>query len=322
MQDIPVLAFSEKGTFNFNDFNQLPPGMKEWISETVLLNLELENDTILQKENYIRSRWGNYLQGTKRTKVLDPDECEEIFTGHTQDIYDECILSTHWHQDLPYNLNTPICSATSIHTPAGCVAVAMAQVMNYWQYPASFNWSILQNTYPYNSTSSSAYEVAWLMVDIGLKVNMNYNCESSGATSNKAKNVLDDDYGYSNSISHTNWNSNDIRNNIKWGYPLILGGYRTSTTVLGITWYTNGHAWVCDGLREEWDNYERSCPSPQGPVISHIIRDYNYYLHMNWGWGNWSNEDAWYFSNSLTRPDNGTGRDYKWNKDIIINIHP
>ena len=42
---------------------------------------------------------------------------------------------------------------------------------------------------------------------------------------------------------------------------------------------------------------------------------------MNWGWGNYAGEDTWYYSNNSTHPIN-TNYNFKWNKDMIINIHP
>ncbi|OYT17696.1 MAG: hypothetical protein B7C24_01240 [Bacteroidetes bacterium 4572_77] len=103
----------------------------------------------------------------------------------------------------------------------------------------------------------------------------------------------------------------------------MLGGYRTRVNVAGIYIYLNGHQWITDGLREEYDSYEvdglLGCCNHD---ISYIGKNHIYYLHMNWGWGNNAGEDTWYFSNNLTKPDDGSGRDYKWNKDMIINIHP
>jgi hypothetical protein len=159
------------------------------------------------------------------------------------------------------------------------------------------------------------------MKDIGNHVDMSYGCDGSSASSNKAKKVLDDDFGYNNSISYSDWNIDVIRNNIRWGYPVILGGYRTRNNILNIYWYTNGHAWVCDGLWEEYDNFLVTCLSGGGvPLESYESRNYRYYLHMNWGWGNTS-QDVWYFSNNLTHPV-GTDKVYQWEKDMIVNIHP
>ena len=54
-------------------------------------------------------------------------------------------------------------------------------------------------------------------------------------------------------------------------------------------------------------------------AVSYIQKNYHYYLHMNWGWSTYS-EDTWYYGHN-THPV-GSANDYKWNKHIIMNIHP
>ena len=41
------------------------------------------------------------------------------------------LLTTEWHQDYPFNRYTPIKGKK--HAPAGCVPIAIAQVVNYHQ---------------------------------------------------------------------------------------------------------------------------------------------------------------------------------------------
>lgn len=317
----PVYAFSKDGEFALNNIEQLFPGQKEWVIETFLLNLELENDSVAQKENGVTKMWQTYLGQENNQRIIGDDDCVETFLGHVVEIYDNCVLSTHWSQNLPYSLNTPICSSTDLHKPTGCVATAMAQVMNYWEHPANYDWNILLNTYPPSSTTTSAWEVAGLMRNIGDEVNMNYGCNGSSATSNAAKNAFKDDFGYSSSITLDDYHIDNIMQNLQWGYPVLLGGYRTRINVAGIYIYLDGHEWVTDGLWEEYDNYEVDClVGCCQHDISYIGKNHIYYLHMNWGWGNTS-QNVWYYSNNLTHP-NGTTYDYKWNKDMIINIHP
>ena len=56
------------------------------------------------------------------------------------------LLSTTWDQDAPYNLNTPRWYDGQA-TLTGCVATAAAQIMKYWNYPAtgqgstSYTWN-------------------------------------------------------------------------------------------------------------------------------------------------------------------------------------
>ena len=304
------------------NIEQLYQGQKEWVTETFLLNLELENDSIARKENGISNIWQTYLQKEDNQRIIDPDDCVETLLGHVVNVYDDCVLTTHWSQGLPYKLSTPICSSTGQHKPTGCVATAMAQVMNYWEHPNNYDWDILIDSFPPTSTTTGAWEVAGLMSDIGDAVNMNYGCDASSATSNAAKNAFKDDFGYSSSVTFDSYHIDDIMNNLRWGYPVLLGGYSTRINVAGIYIYLNGHEWVADGLQEEYDNYEVDCLiGCCNHDISYIGKNPIYYLHMNWGWGNIAGEDTWYYSNNLTHPS-GYSSDYKWNKDMIINIHP
>ncbi len=318
---IPVYAFSDKGDFLFTDIEQLVPGQKEWILETFILNLELEKDSIAKVENGITKIWKSYLKQENSLKIIGDDDCVETFDHHVIDLYDECLLTTEWHQGLPYKLSTPICVQTGTRKPTGCVATAMGQVMNYWEHPSYVSWNILQDNYPVNSTTSSAYEVAGLMIDIGMAVNMNYGCDASSATSNAAKNAFKNDFGYSSSVTYDSYHIDDIKQNLRDGWPVLLGGYATRTYVAGFYFYSNGHQWITDGLREEYNLYEVDClVGCCTHDISYIAKDYMYYLHMNWGWGS-PTQNVWYYSNELTHPINSS-YDFKWNKDMIIDIHP
>lgn len=42
-----------------------------------------------------------------------------------------------WNQGDPYNALCPVITSTGKRTVTGCVATAMAQVMMYYNYPAS-----------------------------------------------------------------------------------------------------------------------------------------------------------------------------------------
>ena len=42
--------------------------------------------------------------------------------------------SSHWNNYCPYNIqNVPL-----LRRPVGCVATALAQIVNYWEYPKAF----------------------------------------------------------------------------------------------------------------------------------------------------------------------------------------
>ena len=126
----------------------------------------------------------------------------------------EPFITTRWGQDKPYNNLTPTIGSKS--TPTGCVATAMAQVINYVQHPKSAafvgTYYVGENdetgksgsvsstyTFPYKNaygdyidangipqnaiyTEEEAAAIATLMRDCGYAASMQYTASSSGAT--------------------------------------------------------------------------------------------------------------------------------------------
>lgn len=123
----------------------------------------------------------------------------------------EPLLTTAWNQGKPYNMKTPRKgSGQDPYCRVGCSAVALAQVMKYWEYPEkspalpgytcptsgyviedlgeyTFDWANMQDTYP-SSTSgidqlpeAKVNAVAWLMRYVGQAETMDYGLSQSGA---------------------------------------------------------------------------------------------------------------------------------------------
>jgi hypothetical protein len=134
-------------------------------------------------------------------------------------------LETGWHQRWPYNKLAPSGSGCS-NTYAGCVAVAMAQVMRYYYWPPygtgshSYDWdnddscpdqsvdghelsADFSDSYdwvhmPAGATSTTREEdaVAELCYEAGVAVDMDYGCCSSGAYMTDVRDALVDDFQY------------------------------------------------------------------------------------------------------------------------------
>ncbi len=137
---------------------------------------------------------------------------------------------------------------------AGCVAVAMAQIMKYWEHPVhstyqDYAWCIMTNGIT-DITTMDSINVATLIKDCGEKA-MDYcsykgtwpfgeNTCSSSSTLQKAKKALkdfgydDDDIDYKTrwGHSHKQW-VNILKDELDNGRPVLYGG--------------PGHAFVCDG---------------------------------------------------------------------------
>jgi len=223
------------------------------------------------------------------------------------------LCQSTWDQPSPYNNYCPGGSVT------GCVATAMAQIMRYWSYPPhgigsscyddvsppySDNWGMLCADYdtskyvwsamPY-SVSSNNNEVAKLMYDCGVSVDMDYTPTGSGAQ------VLGGNpsaqYSY---VTYFGYNSATLNGVYQSSYSasawtnLIENELNNSRLVqyAGFDGVYGGHTWVCDG-------YD-------------AINDF----HMNWGWS--GADDGYYNVDSL----NPHPYDFINDEQILYGIEP
>lgn len=230
-------------------------------------------------------------------------------------------------QGSPYNNNAPIISGS--HCPAGCVAVAMAQIMRYHRHPQSCtggtvtyqtsvgktmtadfdayspDWDNILTHYEGGGYSAEQAEaVAQLLLYCGVSVQMDYAAGGSGAVSSYVEPALYTYFGYSKEVRQVHESdeglSNDewhtiIQNELKAGRPIYMSSQQENGA---------GHAYVCDG-------YRRS----EGYAIKYS--DY----HINWGWNGIC--DGWFRLNKLkpsTNPENFT--DLSKNIAIIYPIIP
>lgn len=189
------------------------------------------------------------------------------------------LLSTKWNQDKPFNNLTPNNYVT------GCVATAVAQIMNFHHWPDcgvgmvensgekidlsahSYDWGNMldeyvysweNDEYHYNDTQAEA--VAVLMRDFGYAVDMVYSSEGSGTASCKIGHALWGHFKYSPSVvqvarelySYQGW-MELIRSELANRRPIE---YSATDNISGV-----GHSFVCDGI------------------------DADDMLHINWGWG-------------------------------------
>lgn len=178
---------------------------------------------------------------------------------------------TKWAQNpAPYNSILP-------GPYAGCVVVAVAQIMAYEEYASTmiFNdvtctWAAMKSvhTYPfpnYAGTATGQNQIANFFYELGKPSNCNvtYNTNGSPAVDDNARKTLVN-YGYSNATIHhgptgfTNTLHSIVRSQLFSGHPVYCGGMSCSSS---------GHAWVIDGY-------------------------YAGLYHINWGWGGLS--DGYY----------------------------
>lgn len=279
-----ILGYTLDGEY---DPANVAPNFKYWLEET-------------QRE----ISW-YYTRGGK-ARVIEKDERNVI----------EPMLTTRWNQSTPYNNLCPVVNGQTSVT--GCVATAMAQVLNYNKWPDvgegsaqctendnlwyRFNkhpldYSLMLDDYAtVDYTPEQAKAVAELMAVCGRAVSMNYSPYGSGAV---------DMNMHAGLINHLKYNPGtgiryrDYMTLNQWE-ALIYGELAQNRPVLmcGAS-SAGGHCFVTDGYAG------------------------NGYFHFNWGWGGY--QDGFFLLYSLNPAAGGIGSyegGYNSNQSAIINLTP
>lgn len=205
--------------------------------------------------------------------------------------YHYCEIPVKWGQEYPFNMYVP-CSCDDLpqkyhgRAPAGCVAVAVAQVLAYHARPQiRFRWNLLLSSQYISEKSPDNVkrEVGEMMHDIGEKVDMSYDCSGSGSYISKTQFAFAE-YGYIYDLIKY-YDTIGIVESIDNDCPVLLSG---------ATSRNEGHLWVVDGRRKATvDNKEQT------------------WLMMNWGWNGIN--DGWFFCYDPAVFDSGN---YEFNKNL------
>jgi len=179
----PIIAYSDEGSFVIPTSNN---NVSYWLGLYKKQVIAIRTHNIAATSG-ITDEWTSYTANTKRA------------THNATPIVVNPLVKSTWDQPSPYNAMCPGGSVT------GCVATAMAQIMKYWSYPSvgigstcyydeepnySENYGELCATfdtshYVWSAMPSSVgranNEVAKLMYDCGVSVNMDYTPTGSGA---------------------------------------------------------------------------------------------------------------------------------------------
>ena len=288
-----VLGYSDSGSFDADD---VPPAMQEWL------------------DGY-----------AAQVEAIAAGAAPEVRTASRAAI--DPMLNVHWSQGLPYNALLPhINGSENNHAYVGCVALAMAQIMAYWQYPArptttipgytsnsgrtyevtmpslspvDFDWENMHDTYYVNdSTSTAALAVQTLALYATTSLKSSFGLSSTGSFTRYIPERLITYFGYKNTAhyiyretySTQGW-EDVLYSELEAGRPVAYGGNKQS----------GGHAFVCDG----YDGDGR--------------------FHINWGWNGKSN--GYFLLNLLNPSEEGIGSaagayGYVLGQGMAIGIEP
>lgn len=195
------------------------------------------------------------------------------------------LMGTQWHQYSPFNVDAP-------NGLAGCVPIAVAQIVYYHKYPSKYNWNQIY-TYP---VLNDAFE--YFIKDIRQLCDVTYNIGGGTSSNNtKACNAFRN-LGYTANREGAP-NDNNLKKEIQSKNPIYISGLNNSG---------EGHAWVCEGHHSM--NYSGSISmvvkfpygvpdTPDTPYFSYDVSldipstmYAGNYFYMNMGWG--GSNDGWY----------------------------
>lgn len=205
---------------------------------------------------------------------------DAIIVRRTTRVHDSvpALLSTLWNQDYPYNYGLDgLFSSTD--AAAGCVTIALGQIMKYHQWPSRYNWSNMPN----NAVSYCADLSNFIQDLFDDVILLPYqNDWSMSHIQPVIKSVLKNQYDYNASLD--THNALTVKSSLSSGNPVFMMGSEN-----GIL--SDRHAWVCDGF-----NYSELCyhfelyvvsivepPLQYEFISSHDCSSANTFFHMNWG---------------------------------------
>ena len=181
-----ILGWSDSGSFSYAD---APDGMKALLS------------AYSEGIDFLRKSAPNHSLPSILAEGGDDISFEPVI---------EPLLTTQWSQNDPFNKFCPD------RAPAGCLPVAIAQIMHFWKYPekivktvdnpafygGTYDWQNMLDTYADRSSTLTQQDaVGHLLYDIGLAFGTNYSSSTSGSSTYVTTKPWVDYFGYSNKIT-------------------------------------------------------------------------------------------------------------------------
>ena len=289
---MPILGYSDESTL---DLNSISPETKDWLDDyskqiKSIVEANIDNTETSKQWKNIRN---NQFESTKGAKDV------------------AALCATTWNQDTYSSASCPS------KYPCGCVALATAQVMKKWAYPAtgvgthsymepnsgsvltvnygtsSYAWASMPNNI---TSSNTAY--ATMCYQVGVSLNMSYASGGSGANQADIPRALIQNFNYqpsaetqfiSNFTGTTGSTNADwiamLQNELNHGRPVLYAG---SDATQG------GHSFVFDGYKTSGSTF-----------------------HVNWGWGA-SGGNGYFAVGSL----NPTGYAFNLYNEAVIRVQP
>jgi len=238
----PVIGYGLNTNFNFDT---APPALLYLLGE-YKLEMEYIVKNKLKADDTITADWGKYSD-----ENYIPLKSYSVGTK---------LLKTNWDQKSPYNNSCPLDPNTGSRCLVGCTAVALGQILNYWDckvfpdgsisytpngFSAPLSINFYDQVYDWNDIGTVAASTAQFLYHCALSVESDFG--SSGTSSNMylARIALVNFFGFNanypvskSSYTNAEW-VNLLKGEISSERPIFYRGQCDTCSV--------GHAWVIDG---------------------------------------------------------------------------
>ncbi len=295
----------------------------------------------------------------------------ELVSVESEDFLDTDIghlTVTRWHQHTPHNNACPYLSTANPgnpddyfdRSPAGCVAIAAAQLLYFYHYkigipdkaPVTAYCNDKNNAFPHptvhvdTTMSTTVWDsmdpgplyLTWgdtfdasyaLIADIGKRVNMYYGNSGSSATSSDLQSVFSH-YGLSLSY-YNSYQPSLMISSLQRGYPVYLKAYGTVISQFW-GWYADGHAFLVDGYKSYYTKYTKTyewveplSPEMQSIVPDMVVIEYTspsiQIIRMNWGWGNTNISETFSIMGSWATTVDGENYDFIYERGMFYGYY-
>jgi hypothetical protein len=293
---LPILAYSTESIF---DPDNIPPNMAEVLNR-YKQEIQYVIDNNIASTQEITKQWNELISGKVANRKANAVSVYPL------------LGELKWNQAPIYNDSCPYDEQAEAYDgyrcPAGCVAIAMAQIIRYWEYPAhgtgskcylaeygngsnhygnygtlcadfentTYDYTLMPNQLTSSSSDAEKQAVTQLIYHCGVALNMQYGPSASGAYTVLRDYFLNMKDGAGNDYT-------DARIALKnhFGYSQVQGISKDD--------YTETE-WI-NILKEQLSNWQPVLCSGQDisanaghAYVCDGYDSYNYF-HFNWGWG-------------------------------------
>ena len=327
-----ILAESSQGHFSMETDNVSLYSWMMGVAEDLYAVRHSKNTDLSFSEDEIAAHVSFWSR--EPTRSLDPQPGDEGYwsasvVSTVTEVVDSIthLTTTQWTQQEPYNQYCPLTTDGLDHAPAGCIAVAGAQMLYYlhdkWGIPQYMVSSASCSGYVgnYNMCQWNPTSTVWdemievfcpggclhthpesvMIAHVGTLLRSEYG---NDGTSADLEDLVEDVFNlFGINCNYGTYSESAVKNSLITGYPVIVGA--------SSQWYPNwdftipSHSFLIDGYKRtrikttthytfipyDPNNYELGS-HPSYDVITYSTPEITS-VKMNWGW--WT---QWYLSDS------------------------